>query len=233
MANLIFVLSLRTFYENLRNVEFRISLPRFLLVVFNTVTKCLIDEYTEPFAIVYPPFAYYKISSLYSFPDVYTFSWRLFRDRIIWNILWKSIGAFNCLIRFKILHDEILQFYNELSLCYRRKKLLLPRLSCSAHYVLGNGCIIQIAQFPDMPKVIIAGAGLVGALNACYFAKRGWEVEVYEYRKDIRTMKHVHGRSINLALSQRGKSALEAVGLRDYIVNQGTVVKQIPYSLQF
>ncbi|PAV61097.1 hypothetical protein WR25_25337 [Diploscapter pachys] len=72
-----------------------------------------------------------------------------------------------------------------------------------------------------MPKVIIAGAGLVGALNACYFAKRGWQVEVYEYRKDIRTMKHVHGRSINLALSQRGKSALEAVGLKDYIVNQG------------
>uniref|UniRef100_A0AC35F6Z8 FAD-binding domain-containing protein n=1 Tax=Panagrolaimus sp. PS1159 TaxID=55785 RepID=A0AC35F6Z8_9BILA len=102
-----------------------------------------------------------------------------------------------------------------------------------------------------MPKVIIAGAGLVGALNACFFAKRGWDVEVYEFRKDIRQMEHVQalnacffakrgwdvevyefrkdirqmehvqGRSINLALSHRGKSALEAVGLKEYIVTQG------------
>uniref|UniRef100_A0AC34Q523 Kynurenine 3-monooxygenase n=1 Tax=Panagrolaimus sp. JU765 TaxID=591449 RepID=A0AC34Q523_9BILA len=72
-----------------------------------------------------------------------------------------------------------------------------------------------------MPKVLIAGAGLVGALNACFFAKKGWHVEVYEFRKDIRTMEHVQGRSINLALSHRGKSALEAVGLKDYIVTQG------------
>ncbi|VDM59776.1 unnamed protein product [Angiostrongylus costaricensis] len=72
-----------------------------------------------------------------------------------------------------------------------------------------------------MPKVAIAGAGLVGALNACYFAERGWDVEVYEYRRDIRTMEHVPGRSINLALSHRGKCALEAIGLKDYIVNQG------------
>jgi kynurenine 3-monooxygenase len=34
-------------------------------------------------------------------------------------------------------------------------------------------------------------------------------------------MEHVAGRSINLALSQRGKSALEAVGLRSYIVERG------------
>ncbi|KAJ1360008.1 Kynurenine 3-monooxygenase [Parelaphostrongylus tenuis] len=72
-----------------------------------------------------------------------------------------------------------------------------------------------------MPKVVIAGAGLVGALNACYFAERGWDVEVYEYRRDIRTMEHVPGRSINLALSHRGKCALEAIGLKDYIVKQG------------
>lgn len=34
-----------------------------------------------------------------------------------------------------------------------------------------------------MPKVIIAGAGLVGSLHACFFAKRGWTVEVYEFRR--------------------------------------------------
>ncbi|KAE9550629.1 hypothetical protein FO519_006172 [Halicephalobus sp. NKZ332] len=72
-----------------------------------------------------------------------------------------------------------------------------------------------------MPKVVIAGAGLVGALNACFFAKKGWNVEIYEFRQDIRKMEHVQGRSINLALSHRGKCALEAVGLKDYIVTQG------------
>ncbi|KAK5986954.1 FAD-dependent monooxygenase [Trichostrongylus colubriformis] len=37
-------------------------------------------------------------------------------------------------------------------------------------------------------------------------------------------MEHVPGRSINLALSQRGKCALEAVGLKDYIVEQGVAL---------
>uniref|UniRef100_A0A914XSS5 FAD-binding domain-containing protein n=1 Tax=Plectus sambesii TaxID=2011161 RepID=A0A914XSS5_9BILA len=75
-----------------------------------------------------------------------------------------------------------------------------------------------------MPKVVIAGAGLVGSLNACFFAKRGWDVEVYEFREDIRTMEHVQGRSINLALSFRGKAALEYVGLKDYITEQGVAM---------
>lgn len=30
--------------------------------------------------------------------------------------------------------------------------------------------------------VSIVGAGLVGALNAIYFAQRGWKVELYELR---------------------------------------------------
>uniref|UniRef100_A0A0K0E3L4 Kynurenine 3-monooxygenase n=1 Tax=Strongyloides stercoralis TaxID=6248 RepID=A0A0K0E3L4_STRER len=72
-----------------------------------------------------------------------------------------------------------------------------------------------------MPKVLIAGGGLVGALNACFFAKRGWDVEVFDIRMDIRKMEHVPGRSINLALSQRGKASLDAVGLKDYIANSG------------
>lgn len=75
-----------------------------------------------------------------------------------------------------------------------------------------------------MPTVLIAGAGLVGALNACYFAQKGWNVEVYEFRNDIRKMEHVQGRSINLALSERGKKALEVVGLKEYIANQGVAM---------
>ena len=35
-------------------------------------------------------------------------------------------------------------------------------------------------------KVTIAGAGLVGSLEAIYLAKRGFQVEVYERRPDMR-----------------------------------------------
>ncbi|KAL1923369.1 uncharacterized protein VTP21DRAFT_8349 [Calcarisporiella thermophila] len=63
-------------------------------------------------------------------------------------------------------------------------------------------------------KVAIVGGGLVGALTALYFGKYGWEVHVYERRKDIRLPENKErGRSINLALSQRGISALRGVGL--------------------
>lgn len=65
------------------------------------------------------------------------------------------------------------------------------------------------------------GGGLVGALNACFFAKRGFDVEVFETREDIRTAKIVKGRSINLALSHRGRTALKHVGMEEKIVSQG------------
>ena len=55
----------------------------------------------------------------------------------------------------------------------------------------------------DGKVVAVVGAGLVGALEAIYLAKRGAEVHIYEYREDIRKMEHVPGRSINLAMSVR------------------------------
>ncbi|XP_069194020.1 kynurenine 3-monooxygenase [Procambarus clarkii] len=68
--------------------------------------------------------------------------------------------------------------------------------------------------------VAVVGAGLVGSLEASLLAKRGYEVHLYEYRDDIRTMDHVPGRSINLAMSIRGRTGLGAVGLEDKIVQQ-------------
>merc|ERR1711962_1455218 len=65
--------------------------------------------------------------------------------------------------------------------------------------------------------VAVVGAGLVGALEAVYLAKRGAEVHLYEYREDIRTMEHVPGRSINLAMSVRGLGALHKVGLDEHV----------------
>uniref|UniRef100_A0A8C7ZAG6 Kynurenine 3-monooxygenase n=1 Tax=Oryzias sinensis TaxID=183150 RepID=A0A8C7ZAG6_9TELE len=69
--------------------------------------------------------------------------------------------------------------------------------------------------------VAVVGGGLVGALNACFFAKRGFNVHVFESREDIRKAKIVKGRSINLALSHRGRQALKHVGMEDKIISKG------------
>lgn len=61
--------------------------------------------------------------------------------------------------------------------------------------------------------ITIVGAGLVGSLLSIYLAKRGYQVSVYERRFDMRTSLLGGGRSINLALSNRGIRALEEVGL--------------------
>ncbi|MBS1486786.1 MAG: FAD-dependent monooxygenase [Bacteroidetes bacterium] len=65
--------------------------------------------------------------------------------------------------------------------------------------------------------IAIAGAGLVGSLLAIYLAKRGYRVSVFERRTDMRKVTADRGRSINLALSNRGLRALEEVGLADEI----------------
>ncbi|XP_021571128.1 LOW QUALITY PROTEIN: kynurenine 3-monooxygenase [Carlito syrichta] len=70
-------------------------------------------------------------------------------------------------------------------------------------------------------KVAVIGGGLVGSLNACFLAKRSFQVDVYEAREDMRVATLTRGRSINLALSHRGIQALKAVGLEDQIVSQG------------
>lgn len=63
--------------------------------------------------------------------------------------------------------------------------------------------------------VIIVGAGLVGSLLAVGLKKRGVDVVVYERRPDPRRAGVAGGRSINLALSDRGLLALEAAGVSD------------------
>ena len=62
-------------------------------------------------------------------------------------------------------------------------------------------------------KITIVGAGLVGSLCAIYMTKRGHKVDVYERRKDLRSKIISAGKSINLALSKRGWTALEKVGI--------------------
>jgi kynurenine 3-monooxygenase len=69
-------------------------------------------------------------------------------------------------------------------------------------------------------KVIIIGAGLSGSLLAIYLAKRGVECEIYESRSGMRTEEMSAGRSINLALSNRGIAALKEVGMDEYMLSQ-------------
>lgn len=66
-------------------------------------------------------------------------------------------------------------------------------------------------------SVTILGAGLVGSVLAILLRKRGYEVTVYERRPDMRTETIGAGRSINLAMSNRGWKALDLAGLREAI----------------
>lgn len=63
--------------------------------------------------------------------------------------------------------------------------------------------------------IAIVGAGLVGSLLSIYLRKRGYQVTVFERRPDMRKKGAEAGRSINLALSNRGILALEDVGLAE------------------
>jgi len=91
-------------------------------------------------------------------------------------------------------------------------------------------------------KVIIIGAGLSGSLLAIYLAKKGIEADIYESRGDMRKTETAAGRSINLALSDRGIAALREVGMDEYMLAEavpmhgrmihatGGQTKLLPYS---
>lgn len=65
--------------------------------------------------------------------------------------------------------------------------------------------------------ITIVGAGLVGSLLGIYLRKKGHTVSVFERRADVRKAAAYAGRSINLALSDRGIKALEEVGIMEEI----------------
>ncbi len=79
---------------------------------------------------------------------------------------------------------------------------------------------------PDKTKKItIAGAGLAGALLATLLARKGWQVEVFEKRPDPRVKGYEGGRSINLALAERGLHALREAGLNDVVMQQAVMMR--------
>ena len=68
-------------------------------------------------------------------------------------------------------------------------------------------------------NITIVGAGLVGSLAALYLTKRGHKVTIFERRKDLRSEIITAGKSINLALSKRGWTALEKAGMHKQVMD--------------
>jgi kynurenine 3-monooxygenase len=73
--------------------------------------------------------------------------------------------------------------------------------------------------------ITIAGAGLAGALLALLLSKRGWMVDVFEKRADPRRSGYEGGRSINLALAERGLHALRLAGLEETVMAQAVMMR--------
>jgi kynurenine 3-monooxygenase len=72
----------------------------------------------------------------------------------------------------------------------------------------------KLMQTPQ--KIAVVGSGLVGSLLAIYLRKAGHTVHVYDRSPDIRQIEF-SGRSINLAMSNRGWKALDGVGVGDAV----------------
>lgn len=66
-------------------------------------------------------------------------------------------------------------------------------------------------------SILIIGAGLCGSLLAIRMAQRGYRVELIEKRPDLRKEDIGAGRSINLALSDRGMKGMKLIGLEEQV----------------
>lgn len=68
-----------------------------------------------------------------------------------------------------------------------------------------------------MKNVLVIGAGLCGSLLTLRLAQEGFNVTLVEKRPDLRRVTLDAGRSINLALSNRGLRSLKIAGLEDAV----------------
>ncbi|MBO9662957.1 NAD(P)/FAD-dependent oxidoreductase [Dokdonella sp.] len=77
----------------------------------------------------------------------------------------------------------------------------------------------------EKPATTIVGGGLVGALLATLLAQRGFAVEVFERRPDPRQAGYAGGRSINLALAERGLHGLRLAGLTEEVMDLAVMMR--------
>ncbi|RZN82765.1 MAG: FAD-dependent monooxygenase [Winogradskyella sp.] len=66
-------------------------------------------------------------------------------------------------------------------------------------------------------NILIIGAGLCGSLLALRMGQRGYNVNVYEMRPDLRKTDISAGRSINLAFSDRGNKGMKLVDIEEKV----------------
>ena len=71
----------------------------------------------------------------------------------------------------------------------------------------------------------LVGAGLAGPLLATLLARQGWQVDLFERRGDPRVHGYAGGRSINLALAERGLNALRTAGVDDDVLKQAVMMR--------
>ncbi len=78
-----------------------------------------------------------------------------------------------------------------------------------------------------MPRkhLTLVGAGLAGPLLATLLARQGWEIDLFERRGDPRVHGYAGGRSINLALAERGLDALRAAGVAADVLEQAVMMR--------
>lgn len=74
-------------------------------------------------------------------------------------------------------------------------------------------------------RIHIIGAGLAGTLLALLLVQKGHQVKIFEKRPDPRKAGYEGGRSINLALAERGLHALRQAGLESEILNQAVMMR--------
>ncbi|MDI1253276.1 NAD(P)/FAD-dependent oxidoreductase [Thermomonas sp.] len=74
-------------------------------------------------------------------------------------------------------------------------------------------------------QITIVGAGLAGGLLATLLAQRGWSVDVFERRGDPRMHGYAGGRSINLALAERGLHALRQAGADAEVLKRAVMMR--------
>jgi kynurenine 3-monooxygenase len=76
-----------------------------------------------------------------------------------------------------------------------------------------------MAMKSSSKQITLIGGGLNGPLLAVLLRQRGFPVEIFERRPDMREVQASAGRSINLALSARGIHALQQAGLWERMRN--------------
>ncbi len=74
-------------------------------------------------------------------------------------------------------------------------------------------------------RLTLIGAGLAGPLLATLLARQGWQVDLFERRGDPRVHGYAGGRSINLALAERGLNALRTAGVDDDVLKQAVMMR--------